>query len=42
MQGFREMDLMDLGKWVESSAAGSVWRLQMESPGAQSHVLIFR
>ena len=41
-QGFEEGDAIAAGGWAELGEDGSQWRLALHSPGAQSHVLIFR
>ncbi|BDA42249.1 probable lysyl endopeptidase at N-terminal half [Coccomyxa sp. Obi] len=38
---FKEQDLLEAGAWQEVDGVGHVWRLAVQSYGADSHILIF-
>ncbi len=41
-QGFQPFDASEEGAWEELPGGGAAWRLTVRSPGALSHVLVFR
>jgi hypothetical protein len=41
-QDHKEADITALGVYQQVDHATTVWRLALHSPGAQSHILIFR
>lgn len=42
MQDFIEQDLLEAGAWQQVDGVGHVWRLAIQSHGADSHILLFR
>ena len=42
LQGWREQDVASAGMWERLADGTCMWRLLIVSPGAQSHVLVFR
>ena len=42
LQGFEAFDAAEKGAWEELSAGGAALRLNIRSPGAGSHVVVFR
>lgn len=42
MQDFTEQEILPLGAWTQEADAIQRWQWEIHSPGAQSHLLVFR
>ena len=42
LQAFQEQDIVPLGSWDKAANGRQKWQWRIHSPGAQSHLLIFR
>ena len=42
MQDFLEQDVVPLGVWTQAGDSTQEWQWDIHSPGAQSHLLVFR
>ena len=42
LQDFKEQDVVPLGHWSNATDGRQQWQWEIYSPGAESHLLIFR